>query len=296
VLAVVVLAFGGYWIAGSAGARRRARLPACGMNNSPDPYMFARRSASGVVGVTSLGTWGTSRCRLHERVTFAVKRFRRTSPGATVGGIDGNPASRVVDLVLNPGSVIVASWEWRNWCRPQDRIQLAARWGESGFTWTPRLRAPACNSGHSASTLSAAPARLRRCSSHVYTFAAGLGQGLTGGLITPVQISLRPGHPPCVVRDLKVSFAIQRESGREWATVRQIKGNPGHRVIGAVLASGQPAQLFWDWTNWCGGGAGRFRALARIGGRIVTGPATRSSWAPVCGSSSYPSTLTPSYG
>ncbi len=120
-------------------------------------------------------------------------------------------------------------------------------------------------------------------------------------MIDSIAIDLRAHQVPCVLEREKVSLAVQRRSDGRWATVRKIDGNPGQRTIGAVLAPGQPAQVFWAWINWCHGHGGVWRTLAKVGNRQVAGVATRSPDGvyppPDCSlSSRRPSTLTNSYG
>jgi hypothetical protein len=77
-------------------------------------------------------------------------------------------------------------------------------------------------------------------------------------------------------------------------TIREIEGNPGHRKIGALLAAGEPAPVFWAWRNWCGGGGGRFRSFARVDERVAAGPVFTQPIS--CQDPNAPSTSRPSYG
>src|SRR4051812_24121355 len=66
----------------------------------------AHEVGADVVGVTALGSWGTSPCLLHERLRFAVKPVSaRWSPGGAIQRIRGNPVTRLVKMVLEPGRV-----------------------------------------------------------------------------------------------------------------------------------------------------------------------------------------------
>ena len=99
----------------------------------------AHRVGADVVADTALGSWGTSPCLLHERLRFAVKPVTaRWSPGGAIRRIRGNPATMLVKTVLEPGSVHVYSWRWRNWCGVRGKDVLQASWGgalQANVTW-----------------------------------------------------------------------------------------------------------------------------------------------------------------
>lgn len=294
VSAVGLLILGGYWLSGPAASTARSTPPACALDNSPVPSTFIERAGGRLVGIASFGTWGTSPCLLRAQLTFRVERFKRDGQGKTVRAVEGNPAARVVDYVLKPGAVVVASWQWRNWCGPSGRFQLQALWGKPWFSATGSIAPPACSSRGQRSTLSPARVRLHECSPDGYTFAPGLGQGFMETLITGVAISLRPHQEPCALQQVRVAFAVQGQTGGRWVVLHQIENDPGYRMVGAVLATGEPAQLFWAWGNWCDKAVTRFRAWARVGNRVVTGRASSSS--PYCFGHGAPSALMPSYG
>jgi hypothetical protein len=293
VLAVVALALGGYWLAQPHRAAAGSSLSVCTMDNTPGPSISVVRVRGRVVGATSFGTWGTSRCLLRAQLTFAVKRFSADGQGTIVQGIEGNPAAAKVNLVLRPGRVVVASRQWRNWCGPPGRFQLQAFWGQPWFAVTGSIRPPVCSLRGLPSTLSAAGVRRQLCAPDAYRVVTSLGQGFMQRLIDYVRIDLRAHHSPCVLYGAAVTLAIQRQSGTRWRTLGQIEGNPGHRTMGALISPGRPASVFWAWMNWCGGG-GRFRPLAHFDGRRVTGPATAQPIS--CQDPSRPSTLINSYG
>jgi hypothetical protein len=145
------------------------------------------------------------------------------------------------------------------------------------------------------------PAGVRRCSPDAYRITTSLGMPIEQQMIDTIAIDLRAHRAPCVLERVNVSLAVQRHGQRRWATVPEIEGNPGRRVIGALIAPGQPAQVFWAWMNWCHGHGGIWRTLAEVGDQQVAGAATRSPDGeyppPDCNrSSSRPSTLTNSYG
>jgi hypothetical protein len=127
-----------------------------------------------------------------------------------------------------------------------------------------------------------------------YRVRPGVGGGFMQSLIVGVGVELRTHRAPCLLTYAKVTFALQQQVNDRWVTLRQIEGNPGHRTIGALLARrSEPAQVFWAWRNWCGGG-GRFRSFARVdertaAGRVFTQPIS-------CQDPRVPSTLSPSYG
>lgn len=308
----VLLAVGGLLLGGACAAfawtraaSARSGQPSCEKvfppNLSPGPTIFVERDHGDLVGITSFGTWGTSECVLRTRLTFAVKRYASPGPGATVRGIVGSPAAVRVDSVLRPGSVVVVSWRWRNWCGPTGRFQLEASWGQSWLAWTRSVRAPACGSRSSSSTMASKPSGLRPCAPDAYRTTTSIGMPIEQRMIDTVAIDLRAHRAPCLLERERVSLAVQRRADGRWATVREIDGNPGQRTIGAVLAAGEPAPVYWAWTNWCHGDGDTWRTLAKVGNRQVAGAATRSQDGeyppPDCSlSSGRPSTLTNSYG
>ena len=276
-------------------AARASTLQACGEDNIPLPSTDARRVGGDVVGVTALGTWGTSACVLRDRLSFAVKRSRdRFSRGGVIRSIRGNPATKIVNVVLKPGSVLVYSWRWRNWCGAGGHFTLQARW--SGLAYiapSQTVKPPTCTSKHSSSTLSKKRPSITTCSAAAYRVTTDLGQPFLTRLIDLVLLTLRKRHLPCLLRHLHISFAVQGQSNGNWMTLSQIEGNPGKRTVGTMLTQSGGFDVFWAWFNWCGGG-NRFRAFAKVGTRTVAGP----TWTQgaTCQDPQAPSTLTPSYG
>jgi hypothetical protein len=112
-------------------------------------------------------------------------------------------------------------------------------------------------------------------------------------LIDFVQLALRRGKAPCVVRNLPIRFSVQGEVNGTWKALTPVQGNPARRRIGALLTPANGAFAFWAWWNWCGG-SHNFRAFAQIADRPARGPA--SAQGATCEDSGSASTLTPSYG
>jgi hypothetical protein len=133
----------------------------------------------------------------------------------------------------------------------------------------------------------------RSCSTRDYRVMTDLGQPFMTRLIDLVEFTLRPNRRACLLRHVRITFAVQGQSGGSWAALSQIQGNPANRVIGAMLSPDMGVGVFWAWSNWCGGGD-RFRAYAQVGGRPVAG----RTWAKgaTCEDARAPSTLMPSYG
>lgn len=277
-------------------AARAATLPACGPDNVPLPPTDARRAGRDVVGVTALGTWGTSACLLRDRLTFAVKRSTdRFSKGGVIRSVRGNPATKIVNVVLKPGSVVVYSWRWRNWCGSGNHFALQARWSSLAYIAPSQtVKPPTCTSRRSRSTLSKKRPSITSCSPAAYQVTTGLGQPFMTRLIDLAQLTLRKRRLPCLLRHLHIRLAVQRQSNGNWMTLSQIQGNPGTRTVGTMLTQTYGAfDVFWAWFNWCGGG-NRFRASAKVGTRTVAGPT--STQGATCQNPQAPSTLTPSYG
>ena len=248
-----------------------------------------------MVAVTALGTWGTSPCLLHERLRFAVKPVTaRWSPGGAIRRIRGNPATKLVKTVLEPGSVHVYSWRWRNWCGVRGKDVLQASWG-GALVPSQAVKAPRCIGKGTPSILRRVRPSTRGCAVADYRATTDLGQPFMTALIDFVQIAPRPHRTPCLLKRVKITFTIQGHSGSgHWAALRQVQGNPANRTIGAMLTSTYGAvDVFWAWMNWCGGGT-HFRAVAVVNGRTVTGPTW--SQAATCEDPKLPSTLTPSFG
>jgi hypothetical protein len=128
-----------------------------------------------------------------------------------------------------------------------------------------------------------------------YRVTTDLGQPFMTALIDFIQIAPRPHRTPCLLKRVKITFTIQGQSGSgDWGSLRQIRGNPANRTIGAMLTPTYgAADAFWAWMNWCAGGT-HFRAVAVVNGRTVTGPTW--SQAVTCEDPKLPSTLTPSFG
>ncbi len=233
-VAALGLALGGCVILGPAAATGGTR--ACGPDEVPSATTVAQVSSKVVTGLVAVGTWGTSPCRLHSRLTFSVKRFAyRVSPGGAVRRIRGNPAVATVDAVLKPGAVVVASWRWRNWCGRSGRFQLQASFKRWPYLAVPShgLAPPRCASHQEPSTLVRAEVGVRRCSTRDYRVHPAVGGGFMQSLIYGVGIELRAHHAPCLLTHAKVTLALQQQVSGQWVTLRQIAGNPGHRTIGA---------------------------------------------------------------
>lgn len=300
-LAVAAVVLASVSFAGQRHAARAATLPACTMGHTTFDYATqaattARRVAGTVVAVTSVGTWGTSACLLHDRLMFAVQDASdRFSPRGVIRSVAGNPAARAVNLILRPGDLLLYSWRWRNWCGARSRFILQASWKALPFT-TPSqaVKPPSCVDRGSRSTLSATRPSIRVCPTTGYQVTTGLGQPFMTRLIDLVEISLRKDKPPCILRHLHINFAVQGQNGGNWATLAPVEGNPATRTIGTLLTHNYGGFLvFWAWANWCHGG-NHFRTSAKVGARTVTG-ATDTQGA-TCGDTGAPSTLTPNYG
>jgi hypothetical protein len=199
-----------------------------------------------------------------------------------------------VKTVLEPGSVHVYSWRWRNWCGAGGKDVLQASWG-GALVPSQAVKAPRCIAKRKASILRGVRPSIRSCAVADYRATTDLGQPFRTALINFVQIAPRPHGAPCLLKRVKITFTIQGQRGSgEWAGLRQIQGNPANRSIGALLTSTYGSVgVFWAWTNWCGGGS-HFRAVAVVNGRAVVGPTW--SQAATCEDPKLPSTLTPSYG
>jgi hypothetical protein len=282
-------------------AEPRAAVPSC--MDVPGAYppveLYTERRSSALLGITSVGTWGASHCRLQERLSVVVKRWTGVvSTEGVVGGVERSPAAVDVNVQLRPGAVIVSEWQWRNWCGKSGRFQLQASWGVLPAP-SGSVKPPACRSRREPSTLRLVPVQVPMCKTTDYRFRPGIGQVFLGTIISAISISLLSGRSPCVLRTT-VRFALQHETGRRWTTLRQIEGNPGEQRTGAVLAPGQPIQLFWAWANWCGAASARFRAVGQIDHRTSVGRTSSSRpgsrLPPTCVSPGSRSELAPSYG
>lgn len=283
-------------VVGQRHEARAATFPACSPDYVAQATTDARRVGNEVVGLTALGTWGASACVLHDRLSFAVQPASdRFSSKGVIRSIKGNPGAKNVSVTLRPGNVLVYSWRWRNWCGAHGRFTLQSFWKPLPYTIPSQtVKAPRCVNRGSRSTLSETRPSIRACPAAAYRVTTDLGQPFKTRLINFVEMTLRRGHLPCLVRNTHVTLAVQDESGTEWTTLGKIQGNPGHRTVGTMLTQTYGAfQVFWAWANWCGGGH-RFRAFAKVGADTVAGP----TWAQgsTCESSNDPSTLTPSYG
>jgi hypothetical protein len=276
-----------------AQARSRSAVARpCALDNSPGPSTFAEHKAGRVIAITSIGSWGTTPCRLRERMTFLVKRATRlVSEQGAVRSIKQRPATVTINLLLKPGRVALMGWQWQNWCGRSASFQLQADWG-GALAPSRATTPPACHAVRAPSTLTLIPVHLSTCSRSAYSIAASQGQPYRYWMIQEATISLRAHRSPCLLRDAQVGFALQRQTPFGWATMREISGNPAHRALGAVLAPGQASYLFWAWTNWWGG-PGTFRAAVQVAQRTSTAPVSRTA---SCESKTSPSTLTPSYG
>jgi hypothetical protein len=276
-------------------AARASALRKCRADDLAIKSTDARRRGRDVVVVTALGTWGTSACsaRLRLKVTVIPSKAR-FSTGKVVRGIKGNPAMRTVRRTLEPGSVIVLAWRWRNWCGKRGAFALQPIWGKGDLVPSQRVGAPACRSRKRPSTLSRTKASVHVCTRSDYTAKTDLGQPFEGQLIDYVQIAPRVRRGPCLLKRARIDFAVQGETGPSWVTLGQIEGNPATRTIGGMLTPTYgAAEAFWAWANWCGGGD-HFRALASVNSRSVTGPTEMQG--PACQDSRSPSTLTANYG
>jgi hypothetical protein len=255
----------------------------------------AHQVGADVVAVTALGSWGTSPCLLHERLRFAVKPVTaRWSPRGAIRGIRGNPATTLVKAVLEPGSVHVYAWRWRNWCGAHGKGVLQASW-RGALVPSQAVKAPRCTAKRAPAILGRVKPSIRRCAVADYRATTDLGQPFRTALIDFVQIAPLPHRTPCLLKRVKITFAVEGQSGGgDWATLRQVRGNPASRTIGGMLTSTYGAVgVFWAWTNWCGGGD-HFRPVAVVNGRTVTG--SSKSQAATCEDPTMPSTLSPSYG
>jgi hypothetical protein len=235
---------------------------------------------------------------LDARLRFVVKRLTlRPSPGGAIKAIAGNPGVAHVHVVLKPGAVFAASWRWRNWCGRRGTFQLQPSFGSA---WpylavpTNAVRAPACTSASTRSTLTRVPVRVRRCAAGDLRLNTGIRGGFMQSLIAGTRITLSSRRRACLLVRAEVALAIQKRVGGSWTTLEQIAGNPARRALGALLApKGEATEAFWAWRNWCGG-SGSFRTLMHANGDATPGPVFTDT--PVCADESSPSTLTPSFG
>lgn len=285
-------------LVGPRGAARAASLTACSGDQVASATTDARNVHGAVIGITAISTWGTVRCSLRERLTIAIEPAsdRESTTGALVS-ISGNPARKRVREVLRPGDVLVYSWRWRNWCAHPGRFIVQAFWSGSAYTAPTPSQAvtpPTCTARDSRSTLLKTRPSITACPAAAYRAGAGLGQPFMSRLIDSVGITLRKRHPPCLLRHTHIKFTVQTKHGSKWSNLSQVQGNPGSRTIGTMLTPTYGGfSVLWAWSNWCGGG-NHFRAVAKIDGRTVAGPAV--SHGATCEGQGSPSTLTPSYG
>lgn len=283
-------------VAGQQRAARAGALPECSGDEIPLPTTVAQRVGGEVVGVTALGTWGTSPCVLHDRLTFAAQPASdRFSPHGVIRSIKGNPAVKAMNITLRPGNVRVYAWRWRNWCGAHGRFIVQASWKALPYTIpSESVTPPRCVERGSRSTLSETRPAIRPCATTAYRVSTDLGQPFESRLIDFINITPRKGGPPCLLRNLSLNLSVQGESGAGWKTLDQIKGNPGHRKVGTMLTQTYGALgVFWAWFNWCDGGH-QFRTYARVGTRAVAG--STSAQGATCEDQAAPSTLVPSYG
>jgi hypothetical protein len=213
-----------------------------------------------VTGLAAVGTWGTSPCRLHSRLTFSVKRFAyRVSPGGAVRRIKGNPAVAIVDSVLRPGAVVVASWRWRNSCGRSGHFQLQASFNRWPYLAVPShgFAPPRCTSREEPSTLARAAVGVRRCSTRDYRVHPAVGGGFMESLILGVGIELRAHHAPCLLAHASVTLALQHQVSGRWVKLDRSRG---------TRATGQSVRC---WPH----SVGRHRFSGR-GGTGVVGAAT----------------------
>jgi hypothetical protein len=282
--------------AGQRHAARAATLQACTEDTIPPAVTDTRRVGGDVVAVTALGTWGTAPCLLRDRLTFTVKHSKdRFSGRGAIPGIRGNPATKIVKAVMRPGSVLVYSWHWRNWCSGGGHFTLQARWSDLAYIAPSQaVKPPTCTSRRSGSRLSKKRPSIKTCPAAAYKITTDLGQPFRTRLIDFVQITLRKRHLPCLLSHLRVDFALRGQDNGNWITLGQIQGNPAERTVGTMLTQTYGAfDVFWAWFNWCGGGD-RFRSFADVGARTVAGPSRTRG--PTCQDPQTASTLTPSYG
>lgn len=105
-----------------SGGARAGTVPACSLDYVTQATTVAWRVGTEVVGVTSLGTWGTGPCQVRGRLSFAAQPASdRFSTQGVIRAIEGNPGKKSVDLVLRPGGELVYAWRWRNWCGTRTR-------------------------------------------------------------------------------------------------------------------------------------------------------------------------------
>lgn len=273
-----------------------ATLQACNGDQVASATTDARRVGDDVVGLTAVGTWGSAPCLLHDRLTFAVQHASdRFSSNGVIRSIRGNPAARTVNVTVKPGDVLVYAWRWRNWCGAHGRYTLQAFWRAlPNTTSSQAVKPPPCTDRQARSTLGKTRPDIATCSPTAYRVHTDLGQPFLTRLIPFVGITLRKGHLPCLLRRVHVTFAVQGQSSGSWSTLSPVRGNPGHRTVGAMLTQTYGEfDVFLAWHNWCGGGS-RFRAFTKVGTRTTSGPtATQGA---TCEGPGSPSTLTPSYG
>ncbi len=129
------------------GTVRSSAVALCGAGDYMPPETFAQRTPGAVVGISWLGTWGASRCRLQTRLTAVVKPIKdrlidevtislrgRTpcvlahapvsfavqretdAKWSTVKQVSGNPGHQTTGAVLAPGMPVNLLWVWINWC------------------------------------------------------------------------------------------------------------------------------------------------------------------------------------
>ncbi|MBV9194893.1 MAG: hypothetical protein JO168_12175 [Solirubrobacterales bacterium] len=249
----------------------------------------AERLDAADLGIAWFALRGSYSCRLDLPLRFAVQPASDTAaqPLGTLGGVQGSPSMVMVHASLTPGAVVIRAWAWTNWCGPGGRFTLLARSSASSNSWTGPVAAPDCSSPELPSTLTPSILNLPGCPPRGYSLSTYGGEGFRQRIIGYAAIVSRGGSP-CILR-ARLSLTVQEMRAHGWATAPEIRGNSASTTVAVVLARGSPAELFWSWTNWCGGG-GPFRWLVRAGQQSATARAAR---VPACDPSGSASTLQP---
>jgi hypothetical protein len=254
-----------------------------------------------LIGLTAITLNGPYACQLRTHLTFTVQRYyanvsKDSNEGAYVHGLRGARQTVSVDARLQPGTVIVRAWAWRNWCGKSDRrYQLLGVANETwGTYFIANLPPPRCVSRRRQSSVVEIRPPVARCHPDSYKISTGSAQGFEDHIIDTPTVSLRRGFRACVAK-VKLSFGVQEETSSGWRFIRRVDENPSRpATFGALIADGpdgNPLFSVWAWFNWCGG-PGDFRWLATVDGQSDHSPISTT---PYCVDKSQPSTLTEVY-
>jgi hypothetical protein len=114
------------------------------------------------------------------------------------------------------------------------------------------------------------------CSSGDWRLLPPGSNGATGAVTGAAVIRLT-GADACRLRTA-LTFSVQRQSGTTWITLRNLRGNPEHVRVNALLRHGDRPIRVWGWRSYCARQSGPFRFQVTASGQSA---ATRVT-APFC--------------